>query len=149
MVHGDRGDARGRGGGKPFGRLRRTAGCGDRGRRLDRPRHGVPDEHRLDDVRAASGGIGGTLELRSGSPAGPLLGEVAIAFTGGWDRPVSPTVALSVPGHGVRLFAVFSNPAWSADTADLFTLDWLRFNGPGAGGSPREPDSPGAPDSRR
>lgn len=100
-------------------------------------------------VRAASGGIGGTLELRSGSPAGPLLGEVAIPFTGGWDRPVSPTFALSDPGHGVRLFAVFSNPAWSADTADLFALDWLRFNGPGAGGSPREPDVPGAPDGRR
>ncbi|MEV0785679.1 carbohydrate-binding protein [Streptomyces sp. NPDC050423] len=101
-------------------------------------------------VRAASGGIGGTLELRSGSPAGPLLGEVVIPFTGGWDRPVSPTAALSGPGHGVRLFAVFSNPAWSADTADLFALDWLRFNGPGAGGSPRRPDdAPGPPDRHR
>ncbi|MFJ2703943.1 carbohydrate-binding protein [Streptomyces sp. NPDC087428] len=87
-------------------------------------------------VRAASGGTGGTLELRSGSPAGAVLGEVSIPFTGGWDRPVSPTATLSGPGHSVRLFAVFSNPVWSADTADLFALDWLRFNGPAAGGAP-------------
>ncbi|MEW1689233.1 carbohydrate-binding protein [Streptomyces sp. NPDC091265] len=80
-------------------------------------------------VRAASGGLGGTIELRSGSPAGPLLAAVAIPFTGGWDRPVSPTFALAGPGRSVRLFAVFTNPAWRAGTADLLALDWLRFNG--------------------
>ncbi|MFD7425931.1 carbohydrate-binding protein [Streptomyces sp. NPDC059818] len=100
-------------------------------------------------VRAASGGIGGTLELRSGSPAGPVLGEASIPFTGGWDRPVSPTATLSGPGHSVRLFAVFSNPAWSADTADLFALDWLRFNSPAAGGALWGPDDTPGPTGGR
>ncbi|MFI6899324.1 carbohydrate-binding protein [Streptomyces sp. NPDC050256] len=85
-------------------------------------------------VRAASGGIGGTVEFRAGSPAGPLLGSLTVPFTGGWDRPASPTARLTGAAGGVQLFAVFTNPAWSAGTADLFAVDWFRFDGPGVDG---------------
>ncbi|MFJ6433824.1 carbohydrate-binding protein [Streptomyces sp. NPDC091416] len=84
-------------------------------------------------VRAASGGIGGTVEFRAGSPAGPLLGSLTVPCTGGWDRPASPTARLTGAAGGVRLFAVFVNPAWRAGTADLFAVDWFRFDGPAAG----------------
>nr|WSW65235.1 carbohydrate-binding protein [Streptomyces sp. NBC_00995] len=79
-------------------------------------------------VRASSGGIGGTVEFRAGSPSGSLLGSLDVPRTGGWDRPASPTARLRGAAGGVRLFAVFVNPDWSAGTADLFALDWLRFN---------------------
>ncbi|MEE4493494.1 carbohydrate-binding protein [Streptomyces sp. BE230] len=84
-------------------------------------------------VRAASGGIGGTVEFRSGSPSGPLLGSLAVPVTGGWERPASPTARLTGAEGGVRLFAVFTNPAWGAGSADLFAVDWFRFNPPAAG----------------
>ncbi|MFF3785808.1 ThuA domain-containing protein [Streptomyces sp. NPDC001933] len=82
-------------------------------------------------VGAASGGIGGSVEFRAGSPTGPLLGEVSVPNTGGWGNPVSPTTALTDPGGTVKLYAVFSNPEWSGEKADLFAVDWLRFNGRG------------------
>lgn len=87
-------------------------------------------------VRAASGGIGGAVEFRAGSPAGPLLGSLAVPFTGGWDHPASPTARLTGAGGGggVRLFVVFTNPAWRAGAADLFAIDWFRFDGPTDGG---------------
>ncbi|MGW0699850.1 ThuA domain-containing protein [Streptomyces sp. NPDC002867] len=82
-------------------------------------------------VGAASGGIGGTVEFRAGSPTGPLLGAVDVPPTGGWGNVVSPTTALADPGSTVALYAVFTNPAWSAAGPDLFAVDWLHFNGAG------------------
>ncbi len=84
-------------------------------------------------VGAASGGIGGDIEFRTGSPAGPLLGKVSVANTGGWGNVVSPTVELAAPPPGgtMKLYAVFTNPQWSADKPDLFAVDWLHFNGRG------------------
>ncbi|MCX4679961.1 ThuA domain-containing protein [Streptomyces sp. NBC_01433] len=82
-------------------------------------------------VGAASGGIGGSVEFRAGSPTGPLLGTVNVPNTGDWGKVVSPTTALKNPGGSTKLYAVFSNPEWSGEKADLFAVDWLRFNGPG------------------
>ncbi|GGT45505.1 hypothetical protein GCM10010207_52250 [Streptomyces atratus] len=82
-------------------------------------------------VGAASGGIGGSVEFRAGSPTGPLLGKVTVPNTGDWGKVVSPTTALTDPGGSMKLYAVFSNPEWSSDKADLFAVDWLHFNGPG------------------
>jgi PKD repeat protein len=31
----------------------------------------------------------------------------------------------------MKLYAVFTNPDWSADKPDLFAVDWLHFNGHG------------------
>ncbi|MFB7269988.1 ThuA domain-containing protein [Streptomyces sp. NPDC056244] len=82
-------------------------------------------------VGAASGGLGGDIEFRNGSPTGPLLGKATIPNTGGFGNVISPTVALSNPGGSVKLYAVFTNPGWSAEKPDLLALDWLRFNGSG------------------
>ncbi|MFD0340098.1 ThuA domain-containing protein [Streptomyces sp. NPDC127117] len=83
-------------------------------------------------VGAASGGLGGSVEFRAGSPTGPLLGTVSVPNTGDWGNVVSPTTDLTGPAGTVKLYAVFSNPEWSADKADLFSVDWLHFNGRGA-----------------
>ncbi|MFF3286701.1 ThuA domain-containing protein [Streptomyces sp. NPDC003023] len=82
-------------------------------------------------VGAASGGIGGTVEFRAGSPTGALLGKVTVPGTGGWGNVVSPTTALVDPGGTTKLYAVFGNPEWTADKPDLFAVDWLHFNGHG------------------
>ncbi|MET7711718.1 ThuA domain-containing protein [Streptomyces sp. NPDC005407] len=82
-------------------------------------------------VGAASGGLGGDVEFRAGSPTGPLLGKVTVPNTGDWGNVVSPTTALRNPGGTVKLYAVFTNPQWSAEKPDLLALDWLHFNGRG------------------
>ena len=82
-------------------------------------------------VGAASGGTGGSVEFHNGSPTGPLLGTVSVPPTGDWGNIVSPTTTLKPAGSTVKLYAVFTNPAWSADGPDLLALDWLHFNGPG------------------
>lgn len=82
-------------------------------------------------VGAASGGLGGDVEFRAGSPTGPLLGKVTVPNTGDWGNVVSPTTALRDPGGTVQLYAVFTNPQWSAEKPDLLALDWLHFNGRG------------------
>lgn len=82
-------------------------------------------------VGAASGGLGGTVEFRAGSPDGRLLGSVTVPNTGGWGTVVSPTTALENPGSSTKLYAVFTNSGWSSEKADLFAVDWLHFNGSG------------------
>ncbi|MEV6786616.1 ThuA domain-containing protein [Streptomyces sp. NPDC051098] len=82
-------------------------------------------------VGAASGGLGGTVEFRSGSPTGSLLGSVSVPNTGDWGNVVSPTTPLKFAGITAPLYAVFSNPQWTADKPDLFAVDWLHFNGRG------------------
>ncbi|UUN30458.1 ThuA domain-containing protein [Streptomyces sp. FIT100] len=109
------------------------------GKRLTEIEHG--DWIRLDPVNlrgadsvtvgAASAGLGGAVEFRSGSPTGPLLGSVTVPNTGDWGNVVSPTTALKDPGRTVALYAVFTNAGWSADKPDLFAVDWLHFNGRG------------------
>lgn len=64
-------------------------------------------------------------------PTGALLGSVAIPNTGGYEKLVSPTTKLRNPGGTTTLYAVFTNPDWSPDKADLLSVDWLHFNGPG------------------
>ena len=36
-------------------------------------------------ARVVSGGPGGTIQVRTGSATGPILGSVAVPNTGGWD----------------------------------------------------------------
>ncbi len=82
-------------------------------------------------VGAASGGLGGDIEFRAGSPTGTLVGKVTIPNTGSYSNFISPTTALTDLGETTKLYAVFTNPAWTPDKPDLLTLDWLHFNGPG------------------
>ncbi|MFC9946466.1 ThuA domain-containing protein [Streptomyces pratensis] len=84
-------------------------------------------------VRANPCGIGGTIEFRAGSPDGPLLGSLSVPGVREGGAAVSPTTALKRADGNVRLYMVFANPAWSSERPDLFTVDRLRFHGPGTG----------------
>ncbi|WP_087886650.1 MULTISPECIES: ThuA domain-containing protein [Streptomyces] len=87
-------------------------------------------------VGAASGGLGGDVEFRAGSPTGRLLGKVTVPNTGSYSNFVSPTTQLARHDGTTKLYAVFTNPQWAEDKPDLFTVDWLHFNGPGVEKSP-------------
>ncbi|WP_020521067.1 ThuA domain-containing protein [Catelliglobosispora koreensis] len=81
-------------------------------------------------VGVTSGGTGGDIEFRAGSPTGTLLGKATIPVTGGWDNVISPTVSLTNPGGTFTLYLVFVK-AGHTGTPDILSLDWLRFNGRG------------------
>jgi len=74
--------------------------------------------------RVASAGQGGKIELRAGSLRGPLLAEVEVRPTGGWDRWIELTAPISVAATRANLFVVFVNPG----KGGLMNLDWLELN---------------------
>jgi cytochrome c len=78
----------------------------------------------------SSGGTGGDVEFRAGSPTGTLLGKAIIPVTGSYDSVISPTVNLTNPGGTFTLYLVFVK-AGQTGAVDILALDWLRFNGRG------------------
>jgi glucose/arabinose dehydrogenase len=73
-------------------------------------------------ARVSSGGAGGTLEVRSGSPTGTLLGSATVGNTGGWETfvNVNGTITGLPPGGPTKLHLVFRN---AASTGALFDVD--------------------------
>ncbi len=69
----------------------------------------------------SSGGAGGTVEIRSGSATGPLLGAVAVAPTGGWETFTTVSAALNGTGDG-PLFLRFTGGSGALLDIDTFTL---------------------------
>ncbi|MEU6643905.1 ThuA domain-containing protein [Saccharomonospora sp. NPDC046836] len=85
--------------------------------------------------RVSSGGAGGTIELRSGAPDGPVLHTVAVSNTGGFDNYVDiDPVPVTDPGGTVPLYLVFKGTG----SGGLFDVDALRFTGSGVA----EPGTP-------
>ncbi|GII34852.1 glycosyl hydrolase [Planotetraspora mira] len=77
-------------------------------------------------ARASSGGAGGTIEVRTGSATGTLLGSAAVANTGSWDTFVNVNVPLSnVPSGTQTLYLVFKG---ATGQGNLFDLDAFTFN---------------------
>jgi cytochrome c len=74
--------------------------------------------------RVASQANGGTIEIRRDSPAGPLLGSVAVPVTGGGTTWTEVTAPVTDPGGTHALYLVFTNPA---TTGLLFNLDRFEF----------------------
>jgi cytochrome c len=75
---------------------------------------------------SAPEGRGGTVELRAGAVDGPLVAEVQVPSTGGWDNYVQlPAVDVTDPGGTTELFVVFSGGT------SPFDLDSLQFIGDG------------------
>ena len=77
-------------------------------------------------VRAASGasgGVSGLVQMRLDSPSGPVLGDLALANTGGWDavRDVPFNVGPATGRH--TLYVTFA----SGQPAAFVTLDRLTF----------------------
>ncbi|WDZ85325.1 ThuA domain-containing protein [Micromonospora cathayae] len=84
----------------------------------------------IDSVRfrVASAVAGGRIEIRSGAADGPLLGQVDVPGTGGWQTWVDVTAPVSGPGTG-SLFFVAKDPA--NGTGSLFNVNWMDFLGRG------------------
>ncbi|MCT6776459.1 PQQ-dependent sugar dehydrogenase [Streptomyces sp. CS7] len=76
-------------------------------------------------ARVASGGAGGTLEVRAGSPTGTLLSSLPVAPTGGWEDYVDVTADVNnAPTGSTELFFVFTGPTGQGS---LFDLDAFTF----------------------
>ncbi|MFC0098913.1 ThuA domain-containing protein [Micromonospora marina] len=74
-------------------------------------------------ARVSSATAGGTIEVRSGSATGALLGSVAVPGTGGWGTFTTVSTALSSTGTG-SLHLVFKGGG-----GYLFDVDWLSLDG--------------------
>ncbi|WP_405801614.1 ThuA domain-containing protein [Streptomyces sp. NBC_01506] len=72
-------------------------------------------------AKVSSAGAGGTVQVRSGSATGPVVGSVAVPNTGGWEtfRTVSTTLTGTPTGP---LFLTFSGGAGSLFDIDTFTV---------------------------
>ncbi|MFJ4790290.1 PQQ-dependent sugar dehydrogenase [Streptomyces sp. NPDC088794] len=74
-------------------------------------------------ARVSSGGAGGTLEIRSGSAKGTLLGKATVPVTGGWETFQDVTANLSrAPKGTTTLYLVFKG-----GTGALFDVDDFTF----------------------
>ncbi|MGJ6963855.1 ThuA domain-containing protein [Streptosporangium sp. G11] len=85
-------------------------------------------------LRVASGGAGGTVQIKTGNAdTGTLVGSVDIAPTGGWQTYKDVTVDLTnVPATTGPLFFIVRKPASAANDAYLVNVNWVDFIGQGA-----------------
>ena len=74
-------------------------------------------------ARVVSGGPGGSIQVRTGSSTGPVLGSVAVPNTGGWNtfRDVQTTLT-GVPTGRQRLYLTFTGSGSGLFDVDDFTL---------------------------
>ncbi len=72
-------------------------------------------------AKVSSNGVGGTIQVRSGSATGTLLGSVTVPVTGGWETFTSVTTQLSASASG-PLYLVYTGAAGALFDIDHFTL---------------------------
>jgi type 1 glutamine amidotransferase len=83
-------------------------------------------------ARVVSGGPGGTLQVRTGSATGSVLGSVAVPNTGGWNTFATVTTALSgVPAGNANVYLTFTGSGSGLFDVDDFTF--VKSSGPGPG----------------
>jgi hypothetical protein len=84
------------------------------------------------DVRVASAGSGGSIEVRLESKTGTLVGTCAVAGTGGAQTWATKTCPISGANGVHDLFFVFTG----SGTGSLFNFNWWKFSGtPSDGGA--------------
>jgi carbohydrate binding protein with CBM6 domain len=88
-------------------------------------------------ARVSSGGAGGTIEVRAGSPTGDLLGSVDVPKTGSWNTFQDVATTLSgAPAGTTTLHLVFTGPTGNGA---LFAVDDFTFTtGDPAAADPHE-----------
>lgn len=77
-------------------------------------------------LRIASGaasGVSGTVELRLDSTGGPLIAQLTVASTGGWQAWTTASKSVSGATGTHNLFVVFK----SGQAADFVNLNWFYF----------------------
>ncbi|MFD8420853.1 PQQ-dependent sugar dehydrogenase [Streptomyces sp. NPDC059466] len=80
-------------------------------------------------ARVSSAGAGGTIEVRTGSTTGTLLGTATVPVTGGWETFQDVTAGLSnQPTGSTSLYLVFKGGSGA-----LFDLDEFSFTTSGGG----------------
>jgi glucose/arabinose dehydrogenase/PKD repeat protein len=83
------------------------------------------EPYALDDVtgvsaRVASGGPGGTIEVRTGSPTGDLLGTLTVPPTGGWENYEDVSASLTAaPAGATTLYLRFAGPTGQGNLLDI------------------------------
>ncbi|MGW6743166.1 carbohydrate-binding protein [Streptomyces sp. NPDC055025] len=73
-------------------------------------------------AKVSSAGAGGTIQIRSGSATGAVLGTVAVPVTGGWETFTNVTTALTGTTSSGALFLTFTGGAGSLFDIDTLTL---------------------------
>ncbi|WP_250032167.1 PQQ-dependent sugar dehydrogenase [Paractinoplanes maris] len=85
-------------------------------------------------ARVSSGGAGGTLSVRAGSPTGTVLGTVTVPVTGSWETFTDVSTTLSgAPAGTATLYLTFSGGSGTLFDVDAFTIGAA----PGGGGTGR------------
>jgi hypothetical protein len=92
-------------------------------------------------AEVSSGGIGGTVEIRSGSPTGGLLGSITVDEINGWNSFYARTTSISGATSGMTIYLVFTG-------GDGFLLDIDSFSFT-SGGTLENPRTTRASRSRR
>ncbi|MFI7386331.1 carbohydrate-binding protein [Streptomyces sp. NPDC049813] len=73
-------------------------------------------------AKVSSAGAGGTIQIRSGSATGPVLGSVAVANTGGWETFATVSTPLTGTANTGALFLTFTGGSGSLFDIDTLTL---------------------------
>jgi cytochrome c len=77
-------------------------------------------------ARTASGGTGGLIEVRAGSPEGKMVATITVLPTGDWQKwSTTESAPVTDPGGINELFFVFKSKSGSG--GGLFNLNWLHF----------------------
>ncbi len=84
-------------------------------------------------ARVSSAGAGGTLQVRTGSATGPILGSVTVPVTGGWETFTNVTGTIAgAPATTGTLYLTF---AGATGGGALFDLDAFTFTTAASGGT--------------
>lgn len=89
------------------------------------------------NFRIASATNGGTIEVRVDASDGPLLAEVAVPGTGGWQAWTDISTPIADPGGARELFLVFRGGEGA-----LFNVNWMDAIGPGLEAAQPVPSDP-------
>ncbi|OLF06103.1 hypothetical protein BLA60_32690 [Actinophytocola xinjiangensis] len=89
-------------------------------------------------LRAASGSVGGRVEIRSGSPTGTLLGTATVPVTAGWQVYADVMANLTASTASAPVYFVARPPEGTQNGGGLFNVNWVDFVGPGVT-APEEP----------
>ncbi|MDX6740611.1 ThuA domain-containing protein [Actinocorallia sp. A-T 12471] len=74
-------------------------------------------------ARVVSGGPGGTIQVRTGSPTGPVLGSAAVPNTGSWTTFADVTAPLTgVPAGNANIYLTFTGSGSGLFDVDDFTF---------------------------
>lgn len=76
-------------------------------------------------IRAASGNVGGKIEVHAGDKDGPLLASFDVPNTGGWEKWIEKEEKLGADAPKTRgdVTVLFANPGKSG----LLNFDWIEF----------------------